>query len=137
MSEAGACEICRETIAAGAKRCARCNKLVRGRRGKGRNKADKAARVRALQASWREGGFRCHYTGILLEEKNHRSPRYLSFDHRTPRDESDIVIAAQMINDMKSDLAEDEFRRIVVALTKHFAGEPFDEDSLNLVHFRR
>jgi len=53
-----------------------------------------------------------------LVETNPEDPRYITFDHRIPRQEDDIVVAAACINDMKSDLSEDEFKAIVVQLAR-------------------
>jgi hypothetical protein len=74
---------------------------------------------------------------VPLVETNPKDPRYITFDHRTPRQEDDIVVAAACINDMKSDLSEDEFKGIVVQLARRFAGESFDESALKLRHWKR
>jgi hypothetical protein len=102
-----------------------------------RRRADKLARARALKASWDGQAFRCHYGGVTLVENDHRSPRYITFDHRTPRQEHDVVIAAACLNDMKSDLSEDEFKAVVGQLARRFTGQPFDETVLNLAHWTR
>jgi len=80
---------------------------------------------------------RCHFTGILLVEDNPRDPRYLTFDHRVPRDESDLVLAAGLINDMKSDLSEEEFRAVVNQLARRFGGGGFDDSVFTLKHWKR
>lgn len=74
---------------------------------------------------------------IRLNETNPRDPRYLTFDHRIPRQEDDVVVAAACLNDMKSDMTEDEFRAVVLALATQFQGGPFDEHVLNLTHWKR
>jgi hypothetical protein len=93
--------------------------------------------VRALQKAWDGEGFRCHYTGIRLIEDNPKDPRYLTFDHLIPREEQEIVVVAGAINDMKSDLADDEFRAMVVQLANRFKGEEFDENVFDLKHWKR
>jgi len=74
----------------------------------------------ALRNSWDGEFFRCYYSGVRLVEYNSGSPRHITLDHRTPRNEEDIVIAASLINDMKSNMDEKTFKEIVTALADHF-----------------
>jgi hypothetical protein len=76
----------------------------------------------ALRNSWDGDFFRCHYSGARLVEDDSGSPRYITLDHRTPRNEEDIVIAASLINDMKTNMDEKAFNEIVIALADHFKG---------------
>ncbi len=115
-----------------AKYCSHCRKIV-GRIDI-RRKYNREARMKALQNAWDGKVFRCYYTDIELVEDNHRDPRYITFDHRTPRQEDDIVIVAQAINDMKSDK---EFRHMVLQLANHLSGSEFDEKAFNLKYWRR
>lgn len=118
-----------------AKLCKRCKKLVE--RVDSRRKADGRARVRALTEAWDGEHFRCYYSGVCLLTDDHRSPKYITFDHRVPRQESDIVVCAAALNDMKSDLDEQEFRTVVVGLATRFQGGTFDEAALDLKHWKR
>lgn len=102
-----------------------------------RRKINKKARELALQQAWDGEGFRCYYTGVRLEEKNSKHPLYITFDHRIPRDEQDIVVTSQVINDMKSDLSEEEFRKVVIELAKKFQGGEFNPDVLRLRYWKR
>ncbi len=130
MSGLGSCEICKGPLQHTANLCKRCGKLVR--RGNAGNKPDRRARIGALKQAWDGRSFRCHYSGVRLVDNHPASPRYLTFDHRTPGHEDDIVIAAALINDMKSDTDEDEFKRIVKKLANHFrGGPPVKEDALD------
>ncbi len=86
------------------------------------SRPDKEARIRALKEAWKSPGFSCHYSGVRLMEDNARSPRYLTFDHRTPRKENDIVVCAALINDMKSDLDETELWETATNLLDHHHG---------------
>ncbi len=61
----------------------------------------------------------------------------MSFDHRTPREEDDIVVTAACINDMKTDMSENEFRAVVIALSKVFQGGIIDEKIFNLTYWKR
>lgn len=129
------CEICRAVIHPYATFCKRCKKLID--RVDIRKKPDKGARVRALKQAWDGEGFRCYFTGIRLVEDNRKDPRYITFDHRIPRVESDIVVTAAAINDMKSDLSEDEFKAMVIQLANHFNDGSFDESVFKLEHWKR
>ena len=135
MSDSKTCEICGRTIHPLSYCCKRCKKLIE--RVDMRKKPDKKARIQALKLAWDGEGFRCYYSGVRLVEENHRHPRYLTFDHRTPRQEEDVVIAAALLNDMKSDMTEDEFRAMIFQLASYFKGGTFDENAFNLKHWKR
>jgi len=71
--------------------------------------------------------FLCHYTGLPVDLKDPGSPWYLNYDHVIPGDENRLVVAANFVNVMKSELSEDEFRAVIIELAHHFdTGEPFD-----------
>ena len=130
------CEICNSQIHPLATFCKRCKKLID--RVDMRRKPSKEARVKALKDVWDGAGFRCYYTGIRLVENDSKDPRYITFDHRTPRNENDIVVTAALINGMKSDLDEDEFKAIIMQIANCFQGAKFDEKVLlNLKHWKR
>jgi hypothetical protein len=96
----------------------------------GRNRCfDREARISALQAAWRDGAFHCHYTGVRLidDPTQFRDHRYVALEHQTPGDESSIVVTCSMVNRMKTDLSDAEFRRVVIELAKVFQGGQFDE----------
>lgn len=135
MSETLTCAICGSPRYPLARYCKRCKKLID--RIDIRRKHNKSAREHALKKSWDGEAFRCYYTGIRLVENNHRDPRYLTFDHRTPRQETDVVVVAALINDMKTDMADNEFRAIVQQLANCFNGKDFDESVFNLKYWRR
>jgi len=135
MSDSKICEICGSTIHPQPYCCKRCKKFIN--RVDTRRKADKKARMQALKRAWDGEGFRCYYSGIRLVEDNPKDPRYLTFDHRTPRQESDVVVAAAVLNDMKSDMTEDEFKAMIIQLAGRFKGGRFDENVFNLEYFRR
>jgi hypothetical protein len=86
------------------------------------------ARLAALQRQWdpKAGAFRCHYTGITLIDA-HGSRRSATWEHVTPGDESSVVLVADVVNKMKGDLTEEEFRVFVRALARHFDEPGFDE----------
>ena len=135
MSNSQVCEICEEEKHRQAHFCKRCRKLIN--RGNRRTQVDKKARVQALKIAWDGKGFRCYFSGIRLVEDNSKDPRYLTFDHLTPRQKSDIVVAAAVINDMKSDMSENEFKAMVIQLANRFRGGTFKENTFNLKHWKR
>jgi hypothetical protein len=131
------CSVCAGQRHSLATFCRRCKDFLD--RGDMRRRPDKQARAEALRRGWDGSGFRCYYTGVRLNETDFSHPCYLTFDHRTPRVENDIVLAAACINDMKSDLTEEEFRAVVMQLAARFSGrlQPFDEEVLTLAHWKR
>jgi hypothetical protein len=135
MSELDTCRICGDEKYPQAHFCKRCGRVAR--RLDTRHAHDREARVQALKAAWDGSFFRCYYSGVRLVDDDPRSPLYLTFDHRTPRVESDVVVTAALFNDMKSDLSEEEFRTVVGQLAAHFAGADFDEGVLQLRYWKR
>jgi hypothetical protein len=49
------------------------------------------------------------------------------FEHRTPGDEASLVVTCDLVNRMKTDLTEEEFKAVVAELAKVFTGGTFDE----------
>ena len=77
----------------------------------------------AINGVWdyiRKYGYVCYYTGMPLDLDDFKSAWYLVFDHWNPRDPRKIVITSALINEMKSDLTEDEFWYFIAQLAKHF-----------------
>jgi hypothetical protein len=134
-SDPNKCEVCGDTTHPLAYCCKRCKKIID--RVDVRRKINKKARLQALKESWDGEYFRCYYSGVRLIEDNPKDPRYITFDHRTPRQESDIVIASAVLNDMKPDMAEDEFRAMIIQLANSFTGKMIDESVFNLKHWIR
>lgn len=136
MKKATKCTVCRcELNNPQALYCTRCKKILD--RIDPKRKPNRQARIRALRRSWDGESFRCFYTGVKLVEDNHKDPRYLTFDHRTPRQEDDIVIVAAAINDMKSDMSDREFRRMVLQLANKLSGGEFEERAFKLRYWKR
>jgi hypothetical protein len=83
-----------------------------------------------MREQWdeRAQAFRCHYTRLLLSEDPHDS-RFVTWEHRQPGEDSTAVLVAHLVNHMKSDLGEEEFRRVVteLALTLADPNHTFDE----------
>jgi hypothetical protein len=93
-------------------------------------RVDKDARLSALGMSWHDGAFHCAYTGVELitDSSRWRDHRYLVFDHATPGDESSVIVTCSLINRMKTDLTDQQFRKVIRELTKVFDGGTFDEN---------
>ena len=64
----------------------------------------------------RQYGYVCYYTGMTLDMVDPKSAFYCVFDHWAPHDPKKIVITSALINEMKSDLSEEEFWFYVRAL---------------------
>jgi len=106
----------RATALKGREYCARCARL---------NFRMKLARFppEAIKGVWdylHKYGFVCYYTGMPLDLDNPKSPWYLVFDHWMPRDPRKIVITSALVNQMKSDLTEDEFWYFIHQLANYF-----------------
>jgi len=128
------CNVCGRDSIPGSYLCPECWRLMhrletrRDADGKPRH-VDRMARLNALRAQWDPliEAFRCFYSDIpLVPEPGTR--RSATWEHRTPRDESSVVLVADLVNKMKSDMTDVEFRRLVRGLAARFAGGVFDED---------
>jgi hypothetical protein len=74
-----------------------------------------------MKEQWRSGAFRCFYTGLRLSDIR-SSPLYPTWEHREPGDASTAVLVGAVFNDMKTDLTEREFKRLVIELGAFFSG---------------
>jgi len=72
---------------------------------------------------------------MVVDLTNPSDPFHLSFDHRFPGHPGNILVCILIINEMKSQLSDAEFITIVRQLAKHFAGEPFDLDSVKFEYW--
>ena len=77
--------------------CPSCRRFVGHR--------DVRVRARTMREAWSEGGFRCHYTGVVLDTTDPRSPWFLTFDCRVPGERETLVVAAWWVNMMKTALS--------------------------------
>ena len=135
MTTPSACDVCSVDIHPLAYLCKRCKRFIDRVDARGRPNRD--ARIKALKRAWDGEAFRCYYSGVALVEDNPKDPRYVTFDHRTPRIEGDIVLAAAAINDMKSDMSEREFRSMVAQLAERFSGGKLEEKAFKLKFWKR
>jgi hypothetical protein len=84
-----------------------------------------------MRAQWNmeAKAFLCHFTDLPLTERagNRTSA---TWEHLTPGDQWSVVLAADLVNKMKGNMTEAQFRRMVVALADHFqTNEPFDREA--------
>jgi hypothetical protein len=132
------CKVCGAPSVPRSYLCVRCRHLMRrvetrkDASGRGR-KIDMSARFRSMQEQWDSGigAFRCYYTRIPLVDA-HGSRRSATWEHVTPGDESSVVLVADLINKMKGDMQEGEFRTVVTALAAFFSEGSFDESAFPL-----
>lgn len=128
------CAVCGAERHPHASACTRCKRIldrieIRRNASGAPRRVDKAARLRALQEAWRDGSFRCFYTGMALidDGQRWRDHRYLVLEHRIPGDEASVVVTCALVNRMKTDLTEEQFKNMVRELAKVFDGGTFDE----------
>ena len=128
MNDSRTCLVCQRS--SGAKHyCPICRGLL-GRKRRGQ-KADMPARRDALRDQWNKDlqAFTCKYTGIALTHKG--GARNAEWEHRTPADESSVVLVAALVNRMKADLTEEQWDAMIRALyALRIEGKPFDESAL-------
>jgi hypothetical protein len=126
------CVVCHGELFPRSMYCPRCRRFITVQR-------ENAARRQALIDAFDKAlnGFRCHYTGVLLDENDFNSPWYLTFDHRIPGKRGDLVVAAMWVNRMKTYLTETEFRAVLKELANHIRhGTPFDKTVVDARRFR-
>lgn len=68
-----------------------------------------------------------HGRRLVDDGRQSRDHRYLAFEHRTPGDEATVVVTCALVNRMKTDLTEEQFRAMVFELARVFVGGSFDE----------
>ena len=127
------CEICGEEAVRLSKYCARCRSFIH-------NKPQDTDRAAAMKEAWDRTGrcFRCQITGIVLEEKDHTSPFFMSFDHVMPGRKGKLQVVARFINQMKADLSSEEFPAIVPEIADHIRkGKMFNKDVIRFEYWHR
>ena len=111
------CDGCRRAAALkGRKFCATCVRTAF------RMKHDRLFRE-CINEIWdyiRKYGYVCYYTGMPLNLDDPKSPWYMVFDHWMPRDPRKMVITSSLINEMKSDLTEEEFWYFISQLANSY-----------------
>jgi hypothetical protein len=127
------CDVCHRKTSKFALYCPICQKLVQ------RGHSNKE-RVAPLQVAWDEirQCFICYLTRLEVELNDRKSPRYISFDHRIPRQAGTLAVAVAFVNLMKTDLSEEEFWLVVGELADHFrTGKAFNRDIIKFAYWKR
>lgn len=139
----GHCRICKSDTSHGYRRsrkpwlsesapfayvCDKCKPLALRKFNKKRGKTGRTVQVpkfhewlTVLDKAWDQDGqcFRCQISGVTLCIDDRSSPAYATLEHA---DNGEYMVVAAIINDMKSDLTLDEFKKIVKELACHFNG---------------
>jgi hypothetical protein len=114
--------------------CGRCKRILANQHD------DWVAKAVAMMAAYdqKADGFRCHYTGFLVDLKDVNNPFHFNFDHKIPRQPGAYNLVCYIVNLMKTSLSEEEFRKVVVELARHFeTGEPYDRDVIKFEYWDR
>lgn len=121
----GTCDVCAAKVTGRVELCARCRRLVDRIETRKHAVSTTPQRRAALKDAWRAGPqkFVCHYSGVELDDLDHDSRWHLVFDHLTPGDGRRLVACAAVINAMKSDLTEAQFKSVVTQLADVFTGK--------------
>jgi hypothetical protein len=84
-----------------------------------------------MRDQWSEEpkAYLCAYTGVELSD-TYGNTRHATWEHRDPRDESSVVLVADLVNRMKGDMTEAEFSAMVCALADCFRRAAFDGSAL-------
>jgi hypothetical protein len=126
------CVICKRELngTANKKYCNRCLPLAR------RSVGNVAERVAALKEAYdrKTDQFLCGYTRLVLKTSkfDNGDPFYLTFDHVNTKKSSKIVVCGAYINDVKSDTTEEEFKKNIIAIARHFLSEGHAGKSIKL-----
>ncbi len=127
------CAVCGERSVRHSIYCSRCRGLIIFDSDEHIPHAD--ALRRAWDPVW--GGFVCHYTGLVLDDRDRKSPWYIHFDHRIPGDRNMVVVAAAWVNAMKTALSEDEFWAVILEYDRFLReGGEFDRGVAEFEYWR-
>lgn len=128
-----ACHVCERAAKPRAHYCPRCREYIY-------HKPEHLARKQAMKLAYdkAQDAFICHYTGILLDEHKPHTPWNLTFDHVIPGKKGGrLVVASSLINDMKSDMSEDEFIAVIREFASYKTTGSFNKDAIHLEHWYR
>jgi hypothetical protein len=81
--------------------------------------------------------FRCFYTQVVVGEDDISDPFHFCFDHYIPVRSSHLVLTTDLVNSMKNELTEQEFRDAVDELLLHRDGKPFDVGRIAFRHWTK
>lgn len=132
------CLVCEDVLRNNlANYCRRCGNIL-SKVEAGRGKNDATPYVQAMRKGWdkEDECFKCHYSGIQLNDDDPRDPRYITFDHTALEKGAEMVVTAALIDEMKANLSEDEFKTVITQLAQHFNdSSPVDVSIFNIKHY--
>ena len=113
--------------------CARCRPHIMS------HKMDKLKRRRALIAAIDRprNVFLCQYSRLPVELVDRSSYKWIQFDHIIPVKTSEFQVLWAVFNEMKGQLADAEFRKLIKMLRDHWLGAPFDKDAVRFQYWNR
>jgi hypothetical protein len=123
------CCVCQKETPPRKRYCDRCHVHIKSE--------DRAKRRAALIEAYDKGsdGFRCHWSNLLVEERDLSDPFYICFDHLIPIESSKLVVSSALFNTMKKELGPDEFPLAFKLLASHHRGSPFEKDLLKFEYW--
>jgi len=103
------------------------------------HKMDKLKRRRALIAAIDRprNVFLCQYSRLPVELVDRSSHKWIQFDHIIPVKSSEFQVLWAVFNEMKGQLADDEFRKLIKMLRDHWLGTTFDKDAVKFQYWTR
>ncbi len=112
--------------------CDRCRTFFKTRR-------ENTKRRNALREAYDRtcDGFRCYWSGVVLDDRDSIGPFHPCFDHLTPDRTSELVMSSELFNRLKMELTPDEFKRVTQELASHHRGKPFAKDCIAFENWRR
>jgi hypothetical protein len=123
-AEMKSCEVCSRPSGL-RKYCATCERLLESAK---RHGIARDAAVEVLVDRWDEErqAFVCKYTNVPMTTTG--GARNATWEHATPQDNSDVTLAAALINRAKVDLNVDQWHHLIRALyATRIEDQPFDE----------
>jgi hypothetical protein len=126
------CYVCGRETPPRQRYCDKCRRFIV-------DEHEQLKRREALRAAYDADidGFRCHWCGAILEERDRWNPFHLCFDHVIPQRSSGLVASSMLFNSMKAEFTPDEFLLAVRELAAHRAGRPFDRDLIEFKYWRK
>ena len=116
------CEVCSRPSGL-RKYCATCERLLGSAKRYG---IGRAAAAEVLVDRWDGKAFICKYTEVPMTTTG--GARHATWEHSTPRDNTDVTLVAALINRTKVDLDIDQWHHLIKALyATRIQGQPFDK----------
>ena len=127
------CAICVHPTILGRVYCERCRPHIMSRH------MDKLKRRSALIDAYVKirDLFICKYSRRPLELEDRSSHKWIEFDHIVPIKTSAFQAIWAVFNQMKGDLADSEFRTLIIMLRDHWLGATFNKHAVAFKYWNR